>query len=126
MTVGAQCNARDLGQRINRSPGTAFALRIGEHAIGGLVGAAVAAILAGESLVGANCFSNAHAAARPVVALDQANTVSADLLIGNILLIAGSAGVLVMGRILLGLSASQGFGTLVDNRAVPIGLAQHG
>ena len=31
-----------------------------------------------------------------------------------------------MGRALLGLSTSQGFGTLVDNRAVPIGLTQHG
>lgn len=44
----------------------------------------------------------------------------------NVLFIAGGAGILVMGRILFGLSAAQGFGTLVDNCAVPIGLAQHG
>src|SRR5699024_7733888 len=106
--------------------GTALALCIGEHAVGGLIRTAVAAILAGEGLVGADGFPDAHAAAGPVVALDEANAVSADLLIRNVLLIAGSAGVLVMGRILLGLSASQGFGTLVDNSAVPIGLAQHG
>ena len=63
MTVGAKCNAWNLRQRINRSPGTALALCIGEHAVGGLIRTAVAAILAGEGLVGADGFPDAHAAA---------------------------------------------------------------
>ena len=41
----------------NRSPGTALALGIGEHAVGELVRAAVATVLAGEGLVGANGFT---------------------------------------------------------------------
>ena len=39
------------------------ALCIGEHAVGGLIRTAVAAILAGEGLVGADGFPDAHAAA---------------------------------------------------------------
>lgn len=126
MAVRSQRNARDLRQRINRTPGTALARGIGEHAVGRFVGAAIAAVLAGEGLVGADRFGNAGAAARPVVSLDETNAVGTDLLLGNIILIAGSTAVLVMGRILLCLAAAQGFGALVDYRAVPIGLAQHG
>ena len=52
--------------------------------------------------------------AHPVVALDETHAVGADLLLGNVVLVASGAAVLVVGRVLLGLSAAQGFGTLVD------------
>ena len=57
---------------------------------------------------------------------EEVSRIAMQVFASDVLLIAGGAGILVMGRILLGLSAAQGFGTLVDNRAVPIGLAQHG
>ena len=88
MTIRTQCNARDLRQRVNRTPGTALIPGIGKHAVGRLVRAVVAAILAGNRVVGTNGFDSTRTATRPVVTLDQAYTVSADLLCGNVLLVA--------------------------------------
>ena len=114
MTVRTKRNARNLRQRINCSPGTALALCIGEHAVGGLVRTAVAAVLAGKGLVGADSFLDAYAAAGPVVALDETNAVSANLFLGNVILISGCAIGTVVRRVLICLAGTQGLSTLVD------------
>ena len=110
---------------VSTSPRTALVLSVGEHTVSRLVGAAMTAILAGEGLVRADGLNHARAAAGPVVALDETNAVGADLLLGDIILIAAGAVVLVMCRILLGLAGAQAFRAFIHYRPVPIGLTEH-
>lgn len=70
----------------------------------------------------ADALDYALAAVCPAVSLDEADTVRADLLLRDIILVAaGSAGTIV-GWILLGLAAAQGFGAFIDADAVPGGV----
>ena len=125
MPVKAQCNAGHIGQRVHSAPRTAPAFRVAEHAVGGFVRAAVAAVLAGKGLVRANGLDHAHAAVRPLVALDQAHAVGADLLLCDVVSVSGGTAGSVVCGILLCFAGAKALRTLVDDRAVPVGLTQH-
>ena len=125
MAIRAQRNAGDFRQSVDGAPCAALVLGIGEHTVSGLVRAGVAAILAGERVVSADGLDHAHTTACPVIAFDQAHAIGANFLLDNIVFVAaGSAGT-IMGRVLLALAREQAVGTLVDDRPVPIGLADH-
>ena len=125
VAVLMQSHADDLRQGINGAPVHPLTLGIREHAVGGFVRTLVCTEFAGEGLVGANGFNDADAAASPSVALAAANAIGADLLLGDVILIAGRAAGAIVGRVLLGLAAAQGFGAFINNGAVPIRLAEH-
>lgn len=125
VSVRAQRQTGDFGQGVNGAPRAAFALGILEHAVGALVRAFVRAILADEGLVGADRLDDAHAAVRPHIALDETNAVGANLLLGDVVLVAAGALRTVMGRILSSLTVQHALGTLVHTGAIPIGLTNH-
>ena len=125
MPVEAHGEADDVRQRINGSP--VHALRLGprEHAVRGLVRAAVGAGLLVECLVRADGRQYTLSSRRPGVSFCRAHAVGADFLLGNVIPVpAGSAGT-VVGRVLTGLAGAQALGTLVQRGAIPVGLAQH-
>ena len=125
MAVKAQRNAGNLGQCVDASPRAALALGIAEHPVGALVRAAMRTVLAGKGLVRADGFQRTRAAIRPCVALTAAHTVSADLLLCNIVLVALHAPGRVMRRVLLRLAVEQTLAALVDATSIPIRLAHH-
>ena len=116
----------DLRERVDAAPVRAFALCIGEHGIGSLVGAAVGAVAAGVGPVRTDGLQNAQPAAGPGIPLDRADAVGADLFLRDVLPVARRAAGGVMRGILGRLSAAQAFRTLVQAGAVPVGLAHHG
>ena len=121
MPVGEERKADDLRQRVNRAPVHALALAVGEHSAGALVRTAVGAILAVVLLVCADRFQHSLATVGPGVSLAASDAVSHYLLVGDVLLIAGSAAGTIMGRILPRLAVQHGRGRLVGTGAVPVG-----
>jgi len=121
MAIGEESKANDLGQGADRAPVHALGLAVGEHAVGGLVGAAVGAILAGELLVVADGLQHTDTAARPGVPLAAADAVGHDLLVGDVLLITGSTTGTVVRGVLFGLAIQHGRRGFVDATPVPIG-----
>lgn len=62
----------------------------------------------------ANALDHTLAAAAPAVPLDETNAVSANLFLGNVILISGCAIGTVVRRVLICLAGTQGLSTLVD------------
>ena len=121
MTVHEQRETHDLRQRVNRAPVHALALAVGEHPAGGFVRAAVGAIFTGVLLIRANALQHTLAAIRPGISLAAAHTVGHYLLVGDVLLISGSAAGTVMGRILPCFAVQHGCGRLVNTGSIPVG-----
>src|SRR5699024_9239319 len=78
--IRAQRDAGQFRQAVHRAPVAPLTLSVSKHAVGGFVRAAVRAIFAGYGLVSANGLGHTLPAVRPVIPLDQAHAVRADLL----------------------------------------------
>ena len=91
MTIGEERQSYDLRQGIDGAPVHTLALAVGKHAAGRLVRAAVGAVLAGIGLIRTNAPQYTLSAVGPGIALAAAHTVSHHLLVGDILLVSGSA-----------------------------------
>ncbi len=97
----------------------------GEHRIGPVIRTSIGTIFAGDAFVRPDGFQDSLTAARPGIPFAAADAVGNDRLVGDVLLIPGSAAGTVMGRVLIGFPGQQAACGLVNTGAVPVRLAHH-